>query len=233
MTNYRHTMYLRKGLTLLAVVVLLLLTGAPGTAKKERAPETLIVTAVKGDVTYIRTTETEEPQAVYPFLKLEDQDLLTVPAGARINLLYINRGLGETWQGPKTLQIESSQCYVLEGGEWRKERPDLLRSLLFEPQKVLAKSALFSLAFQAGATARALPVLQEIPETKVASIEKTESILRKEFGEGDATPDLYLLSILAEHGQYERMGATLQNLLTMYPNNSVLLAWQKWVNSRK
>jgi hypothetical protein len=122
---------------------------------------------------------------------------------------------------------------VLEGGEWRKERPDLLRSLLFEPQKVLAKSALFSLALQAGATARALPVIRDIPENQVANIEKTESILRKEFGEEDATPDLYLLSILAEHGQYEQMGATLQNLLTMYPNNSVLLAWQKWANSRK
>lgn len=232
MTHCRHTMYSRKESTLLVVVVLLLLTGVPGAAK-ESVPETLIVTAVQGDVTYTRTTETEALQAVYPFLKLEDQDLLTLPAGAQINLLYINRGLGETWQGPKTLQITSGQCYVLEGGEWRKERPHLLKSLLFEPQKALANSALFSLALQTGATTRALPVIREIPENKTATIEKTESILRKEFGEGDATPDLYLLSVLAEHGQYERMGAALQNLLTLYPNNPVLLSWQKWVNSRK
>jgi hypothetical protein len=232
MTHYHHTMYSRKELTLLVVAVLLLFTGAPGAAK-ERAPETLIVTEVRGNVTYVRSAESEEPQPVIPFLTLEDHDLLTLPVGARINLLYINRGLGESWQGPKKLRIESGQCYVLKDGEWRNERPDLLRSLLFEPQKVLAKSALFSLALQAGATARALPVIREIPENKVASIEKTESILRKEFGEGDATPDLYLLSVLAEHGQYKRMGATLRNLLTIYPDNPILLSWQRWIDSRK
>jgi hypothetical protein len=109
----------------------------------------------------------------------------------------------------------------------------LLKSLLFEPQKILAKSALLRLNEQIGPTPRTIPVIREIPKTEAVTIEKTYTVLRKEFGENDATPDLYRLSVLAEYGQYERMLPLLKDLLTIHPNNPILLAWQKWVDSRR
>jgi len=201
---------------------------------KEIEPERLIVTGVTGDIIYIRPAESGESHPVTPFLALEDGDILTMAANAQLNVLFINRGIGETWrQGPKVLQVQSGQLLVQEQGEWQRKRPQLLKSLLFEPQKILAKSALLRLNDQTGPTPRTIPVIREIPKTEAVTIEKTYSVLRKEFGENDATPDLYRLSVLAEYGQYDRMLPLLKDLLTIHPDNPILLAWQKWVDSRR
>ncbi len=208
-----------------------LASSRPGHAK-EIGPKHIIVTSVAGDITYVRSSESELPQAVTPFQKLAEGDTITLPLDAHMNVLFIARGLGETWQGPKTLLFQDGHLLAQIHGVWKREHPKLLKSLLFEPQKIMVDSVLLRILSQIGGTTRAIPVSREISKTETATIEKTYGILRKEFGDDDATPELYRLSVLAKYGQYDTMLPLLQNLLNSYPDNPILLGWQTWVESR-
>ena len=218
-------------LTLACIACVFLAYSLPAYAK-EAEENHVIVTAVTGNVTYVRSSESELPQAVTPFLKLEEGDTLTLPLDSRMNVLFISRGLGETWQGPKALLFQDGLLLAHIQGVWKRDRPKLLKSLLFEPQKILADSTLLRIISHVGGTTRAIPVLREIPKTETATIEKTYGILRKEFGDDDATPELYRLSALVKYGQYDEMLPLLQELLSSYPDNPILLGWQTWAESR-
>ena len=174
-------------LALACITCVFLAYSLPGYAK-EVEEKHVIVTAVKGNVTYVRSSESELPQVVTPFLKLEEGDTLTLPLDSHMNVLFIARGLGETWQGPKSLLFQDGQLLAQIHGIWKREHPQLLKSLLFEPQKILADSTLLRIISQVGGTPRAIPVSREISKNEAATIEKTYSILRKEFGDEDATP---------------------------------------------
>ena len=209
-----------------------LLTCSLSAYSKDVGPEQILVTAVTGDVTYVRPSESNEPQAVTLFLKLEEGDQVHLAADASVNVLFIVRGVGGTWQGPKTLLVQGGEILSQVHGTWERDRPKLLKSLLFEPQKVLAESALVRLLGQLAGNTKTFLISREIPDDEAKNIEKTYGILRKGFGEDDATPDLYRLSVLAEYGQYHRMLPLLQDLLNVYRDNPVLLDWQQWVESR-
>jgi len=226
-----HTRALWSGLALACIAFIFLTYSGPAHAK-ELKPKHIIVTAVSGDVTYVRSSESELPQAVTPFLKLEEGDTLTLPLDSSMSVLFVVRGLGEMWQGPKTLLFQDGHLLAQIHGVWTREHPKLLKSLLFEPQKILTDSTLLRILSQIGGTPRAIPVSREISKTETATIAKTYSILRKEFGDDDATPELYRLSALAKYGQYDAMLPLLQELLSSYPDNPILLGWQTWAESR-
>ncbi len=217
-------------LALVCIPIMIFVYSRPGHAK-EAGPEHVIVTAVTGDVTYVRSSESTNPQAVMPFLKLEEGDRLNLSLDASINVLFIARGLGETWQGPKTLLVQGGELLSQSQGTWARKRPKLLKSLLFEPQKVLDQSALIRFISQPDGTPPPLPT--PLPGFSEPDIQKTYTILRKEFGENDTTPDLYLLSVLFEYGQYDRMLPLFQDLLATHRSNPILLDLKKWIESRK
>jgi hypothetical protein len=203
--------------------------GSAALAKSAEEAETALITGIIGEVTYVRSTESSVPRLVQPFMTLQAGDELTLPDGAQLNVLFINRGIGETWQGPKELQYQPGQLLTKIFGEWRKDRPKLLKlkSLLFEPQKFLSTSGLL------GEQQPALKPPSAPPKDWTGLIDKTYSILQKEFGEGDLTPEMYLLSIYEKYGQYDRMTEVLSGLLERFPENPILLSWQKLVEAKQ
>jgi hypothetical protein len=163
---------------------------------------------------------------------LQEGDLLTVAANARIHLLFIDRGIQESWQGQKVLKVEVNGCLVQVRGAWQKGRPNELKPLLFEPQKVLQESVLLAFNRRKDLTLRAFPVVRELTEKVAADIEQSYAKLRKQFGDNDVTPELYLLSVFADYQEYSRMQNLLDTLLEVYPENAILTQWQTWVRTR-
>jgi hypothetical protein len=216
-----------------AGILLALSPGSLGAQTKTLEPERAIITAVTGSVTYVRSSQAPEPQPVTLFLSLEEGDRLNLAFDARVNVLFLARGLGETWHGPRTLLFQDGQLLAQTRGVWtREQRPNRLKSLVFEPQKALSQSILLSLLKQPDETVRATPPSTGISKNQAAEIEKTYAILRQEFGDDDVTPDLYRLSVLAGYGDHSRMQPLLQDLLSAYPDNPALLVWQQWVTAQ-
>lgn len=206
---------------LVVIVLTVFLACSQAGRAKEAAPEKAIVTAVQGDVTYSRPGG-PAGQPLVPFLQLEAGDTLTLPDNSSVTVLFIQRGLGETWHGPKILLFQDDRLLARSRGEWLKQRPNLLKTLVFEPQNVLSDLALWG----------ASRPTREIPAKAAAIMEENYGVLREEFGEDDVTPDLYRLNLLSLYGQYDRMADLLRQRLEE-GENPVLRDLLQWVESRR
>ena len=100
---------MRKSTVVLGMIVTIVMglrvLGATGPAQTpEPRPDVAIVTLVSGNVTYQARTGEQTPAPVYRFMKLYQDDLVTLPEGAQMKLLYHKTGRQETWPGPVALK---------------------------------------------------------------------------------------------------------------------------------
>ena len=79
----------------------------------------------------------------------------------------------------------------------------------------------------------AVPPATLSPEARL-QIVKAEAVyrdLQKEAEAGDLTPELYLLSVYAEYGQYARMEKVIDAMREKQPSNATLKNLEAWVRA--
>lgn len=213
---------------------LLLALGSGTVVNAENAlPEVAFVTFVQGEVTYVREAAQPIPLPVIPFMKVRQSAIITVPAESQIHLLFLQQGIQEIWQGERVLKVENSGCLVKTTDDtWEEQIPHAVQTLLFQPQKTMQESPFLLFAPDALPNTRAFAVLRELPEKKSSEMQQTYAALQEQFGSQDVIPELYLLSVLVKHGQFARMQIIIQSQIEKFPENAILLEWQKWVQAR-
>ena len=225
---------LRSGQCIGLSFLMIVLSGEVSAGAQEASPGGAIVTYITGEIMYQNESEQPEPSQVIAFMRMLQNDVLTLPAESEVRLLFLTTGHQETWKGEIVLKVEDIGCLVRQENVWLEQKPHKKKILMFQTEDRALKNPSIPLPNRGAVLiARAFPVLREVPEKKAADIKETHDDLQKRFGSDDATPEFYLLNAYAEYGQYAEMRSIIDTLLKKYPDNPILKHWEEWVKKRE
>lgn len=171
------------------------------------ATEVGLVTAVTGSVA-LRGQNTGSTE-LKPFVKLRAGDRLTLRE-ARVQLVFFDGGLQETWQGVGEVEAGANSSRLLQGsvqGESRTLPQILVKQLSRTPDGT------------GGGKTGMIRLRSLTPNETLESIERNYSELRAAAAPEDLAPELYRLTGYLELQDYARLEATLGTLAASRPND--------------
>lgn len=216
----------------------------PNVAISQETPkDAAIVVAVSGAVMYSNQTTQQSPAPVQSFMKMYQDDVLTLPVETQVKLLYPKGGRKETWVGPVVIILGEEESTVQKGQNAEPSQvehlPKIARSvretnlpLIERGGVIIVRASESHDAEQPTPTPMPLPLTdEERAEIEAAKAAYTE--MKTRSATADVTPALYLLSVLASYDQYQEMQPLIEELLKIHPDNKVLRQWEEWVNAQQ
>ena len=226
----------------LAAVALLL-----GVAQAQTAPVDVgLVTKLSGEATYWNRGEQKEPARVQAFMKVRQGDYLKLPPESLVQLVYFENGRQETWKGPVTFVAGLGESRA-EGEKSAQSQPEVkilptkITKKMSAPGIPLPRSSMrYSGVIQTMApecktsppAATCVKPLNAQGRKEIKEAQKVYQNLRQQTDPGDLTPEFYLLSVLADYGQYQQMLPLIDTMLTQKPGDSVLKDLKNWARSQ-
>ncbi len=175
------------------------------------ANETGLVTALSGTVKL-----KDEKAAVAPlkaFTKLRPGDQIMLEGVSRIQVVYFDGGLQETWLGSGEIGIGNTSSKKIKGS------PQLETKTL---PAILVKQ-LTKTPSAEGNVKTGMVRLRSIPsKEKTEAAEKEYAQLRSQTETSDRSPELYLLASYLELREYDKLESFLKELNEKSPNDAEL-----------
>lgn len=243
MNSIRRRAQARKGYFICLVIGALLV----GMVKAQAAPvDVALVTKLAGEATYFNQTEQKQPAPVQAFMKVRQGDHFKLPPGSLVQLVYFDNGRQETWKGPVTVIIGLGESRA-EGDKSPPSQPEVqilptkVTKRMMAPAMPLPRSSIrYSGVIQTMApeckttTPAAICVkpLNAQGRKEIKEAQRVYQSLRQKTEAGDLTPEFYLLSVLADYGQYPQMLPVIDTMLTKKPGDPVLKDLKTWVRSQ-
>lgn len=219
-------------------------------------PDVGLVTALSGEVTYWNPGEKQLPSKAQAFLKIRQGDHFKLSQGAVAQLTYFASGRQETWKGPVTVKVGDTGGQ--SAGKQSSHLPAEVKVLSTKVTKrmaaapvVVARSEIQTSGvsqvmrdtrstgvIQTMAPQRVLPAspppgpLSAQAQKELAEAEQFYQDLRGQAKADDRTPEIYLLSVYADHGQYQKMEQVIDGLLAKQPGDQTLKELKAWVRSQ-
>lgn len=244
-------------LTLLNCWAILMCLGLLAPAAPAAAPDVGLVTGLSGEVTYWHPEEKQPPAQAQTFLKIRQGDHFKLPGGAQVQLTYFASGRQETWKGPVTLQVGDREGRAAGPGpplsppEVKILPAKVAKKMVGTPLMVGRSEAQTSgVSLVRGTQARSTGVIQTMApkpapapsppprplsdqdKQAVAEAEKIYQDLKKQAEAGDPTPEIYLLSVYADYGQYSKMEQVVDTLLAQRPQDPNLKKLKAWAQAQ-
>lgn len=170
--------------------------------------DTVLVTALQGNV----SVEAKElgKATLEPFVRLREGDRLTLPADARLSLVYVTRARLENWQGAGVIVVGDAESRAAAG----------------KPQ-LTAKALPPEAARQMNRTPTAAPDgrvgmmrMRGLPSNDaVARLESDYRQMRGQTADDDILPEVFLLAGLFDLRQYARIEEELKRIEAGFPGN--------------
>lgn len=210
-------------------------------------PDVGLVTGLSGEVTYWNPAENQPPAKAQAFLKVRRGDHFKVREGAVAQLTYFAGGRQETWKGPVTVQVGDAESRPAD-----KQEPRFPPEVKVLSAKVAKKMVGAPLVVARGETQTSgvsqvrretrssgviqtmapqrepqapapSPALSPQAQEEMAEAERVYQDLKKQVKAGDLTPEIYLFSVYANHGQHQRIEQIIDGLLAKQPGDPTLL----------
>lgn len=180
------------------------------------AADTVLVTALQGTV----SVEAKElgKTTLEPFVRLREGDRLTIPAGARISLVYVTRARLENWQGAGVVVVGEAESRAAGG------KPQLAaKNLPPETARQMNRTPSASPDGRAGMMRmRGLP-----SNDAVARLEGDYRQMRSQTTADDILPEVFLLAGLFDLRQYARIEEELKRIDTDFTGNPTARSLQE------
>ena len=217
---------------------------------KELPPDVGLVTKLSGDVSYSNEFEKGPTEKALAFMKIRESDILTLSQGASITLIYFSNGRQEIWRGPVTLSVGQEKSQPTSGDVGAR-----IPQVKMVPTGVAGKIASVDIPFPRGRVSHSghmqirgdssedtnLPqftneIPDDIAKEEINDAREEYLRLKKDLGSESVTPEIFLLSVLAKHRQYDEMQRMVNEMLKKQPNSDFikdLLVWIKNQISRR
>jgi hypothetical protein len=170
-----------------------------GLAQAEPGADVAMVTFLRGGAHQVTV---QGPQAMRPFAKLKQGDVLALERDAWLQIVYFAGGRHETWSGGGHLEVRETES-LADG----LPQPTVKKLPSVIVQQI-ARTPILDGQGRAGvARMRAIA-----PPSTIAQMEKTYKRLRMDADRDDLNPELYLLSGLFEMRELERVEQVLGDL---------------------
>jgi hypothetical protein len=203
----------------------------PGRVAAQESVDVGLVNQMNGAVTYLpgNGSGAGASMPTRAFMRVRLGDQFTVAAGASLRLIYFSSGRQESWQGPASLRAGRL------GSELQSGQPPVVVALpVSVPQRMarvpdLVQGArLGGIVVRGGARARTTAAVS--PELERArGLYRT---MREATSADDVTPELYLLSVLQEHGQVDEIESVAREMLKRQPDTPEVKELAKWAQDR-
>ncbi|MBF0226955.1 MAG: hypothetical protein HQK76_16030 [Desulfobacterales bacterium] len=177
-----------------------------------------MITKIIGKVEYKKGEQFLEALV---FMKIRNNDYLKIHENSEVSILFQSNGHQEIWKGPVSIQIGEYGSTV-ENGTNNKILPKIKKLPINTSDKVFSGSNFTAKAInsRAGVTIVRNASTQQKVEEKIKEGLKTYGNLKKELGEKDIIPELYLLELYSENGEYEKTKEQLKNIYAKFPDNN-------------
>lgn len=198
-------------------------------ARAQDAVDVGLVNQMAGAITYLAGNGAGTGMPARAFMRVRLGDHFTVAEGATLRLIYFSSGRQESWQGPARLRAGRL------GSELQSGQPPAVVALpVSVPQRMarvpdLVQGArLGGIVVRGGARGRTTAAVS--PELERArGLYRT---MREETSADDVTPELYLLSVLQEHGQLDEIEFIAREMLKRQPDTPEVKELAKWAQER-
>ena len=211
------------------------------TTTQASSPDVGLVTSLTGEVAFWNATDQKEPTPAQPFMKVHLGDHFKLSPGSQVQLLYCASGRQETWTGPTTFSAGDQKGRAVD--DKKQQAPPEVKIVPSKVSKRIMEAPIpfprcnirYSGVIQTmePKCTPAVPPATLSPEARL-QIVKAEAVyrdLQKEAEAGDLTPELYLLSVYAEYGQYARMEKVIDAMREKQPSNATLKNLEAWVRA--
>ena len=175
------------------------------------ANETGLITALSGTVKL--KDEKAAVTSLKAFTKLRPGDQIMLEEASRIQVVYFDGGLQETWLGSGEIGIGNTSSKKIKGS------PQLETKTL---PAILVKQ-LTKTPSAEGNVKTGMVRLRSIPsKEKTEAAEKEYAQLRSQTETSDRSPELYLLASYLELREYDKLESFLKELNEKSPNDAEL-----------
>jgi hypothetical protein len=190
-----------------------------------------LVNQMSGDVAYAGQGGAQSKAQA--FMKVRQGDRFTLPAGARLRLVYFNGSRQETWKGPSSFKAGAQQSEAVSGqlAEAAQLPSGVAQKIAQVPNLVqiakLGRSG--GIAVRGGGKPGRLSSEQQ---AEVTQAKVTYAKMRQKAPIDDITPELFFYSVLQDHLLYDEMKAVTEEMLKRQPNNSEAQELAAYVKTR-
>ncbi|MFI5355183.1 MAG: hypothetical protein ACHQX0_06190 [Desulfobaccales bacterium] len=201
-----------------------------------------LVTGLTGEVSYWNEAEKEQPARAEAFMKVRQGDRFKLSENGVLKVLYFNTGRQETWKGPRLLTAGAGASQAEGGGEPAVEMVSVkvARQMGTAPLPLPRSSLQYAGVIRTMGGDRQPPSGGPAPRSgsrdeakrEIAEAHKVYQEWRHRAEAADYAPEMYLLGILAENGQYREMDRLLTKMLGQKSGDPVLKGLQTWVRTQ-
>ena len=175
------------------------------------AAETGLVTAISGTIKL--KDEKSAVSVLKAFTKLREGDLVMMDGVSRLQVVYFDGGLQETWLGTGEIGIGNTSSKKIKGS------PQLETKTL---PAILVKQ-LTKTPSADGNVKTGMVRLRSIPSSeKTRAAENEYEQLRSQTDTSDRSPELYLLASYLELREFDKLDSFLKQLNEKSPNDAEL-----------
>ena len=175
------------------------------------AAETGLVTAISGTIKL--KDEKSAVSVLKAFTKLRDGDRIIMDGVSRVQIVYFDGGLQETWLGTGEIGIGNTSSKKIKGS------PQLETKTL---PAILVKQ-LTKTPSADGNVKTGMVRLRSIPSSeKTRAAENEYEQLRSQTDTSDRSPELYLLASYLELREFDKLDSFLKQLNEKSPNDANL-----------
>lgn len=206
------------GLNFLSMVTLSLSAASLYAANADVA----VLSALAGGVTYRQ--QASAPLAAAPFMKLREGDILDVPAGAEVRVVFLKAHRQENWAGPASFRLLADKSQALRGA------PAAILDLPGAvPVSISGLSDLVRISRPGGVQVRGVPRPKPGYAEALERARQTYDELRRRMPEDDITPELFLFATAQEYLVEDEMRRTLREMERRRPGDPEIRALEPYV----
>jgi len=184
-----------------------------------------LITQLQGKAEYCSQVDQRAQTPVKVFMKVRNGDHFKLAANSELQIIYRKNGRQETWRGPATLtagNTESRPEGKSIGSPLVESLPlevtsTIVSSPIIQPRSQVAAAGVYQLR---GSTKSAKPPATHTEVQKdITEARQVYQELRRKKGPDDLTPELYLISVLANNKQYVEAENMINKLLAEHPDS--------------
>ena len=198
------------------VLACMAVTGFARDALAQEPVEAGLVNQVSGAVTFSAQGIGSRPAQA--FMKVQEGDRFTVPAGSIVRVLYFQASRQETWQGPAAFRVGRLQGEATTGTPLVSALPSAVPAKMARLPQLMQNArlggGLGGVVIRGG---KAPAPLTSEEQDQLAQARGNYGVMRSQAASDDITPELYMISTLQELGQYQEMRPLLQTLKSRQP----------------
>lgn len=182
-----------------------------------------LITKITGKVEY-RAESSSRYSIADVFMKIRKGDRIRIHEKSEITMIFQADGQRETWFGPCVVKADDSGCALEEGKPLKQALTGRM------PVGVSSSDRIFSAPDNledavAGRGGVRVVRAEGGAESRFRKEMEEYQTMRKQFGENDAAPEMFLITVYSEHQKKDELKKLLESMSRKWPENPYVREW--------